>query len=211
MKEERPKHSAKSSKPPQEQSRPAESVSSARHTLDRGVLTRTASIANKTTPSQTSDERQSTDRSESTRSILRPPQRNYTGNRKGLVAREPQVQTVSTKDLADFFQTTAPEKESDPVLPISLNRSQSQPSTVGRKQLQSSSGGMENKRNSFNKSPSRGSVSSPKSGTQPAQLSSPKRMNLQARDAIAPASGSSDLIDFIRQGPPPGLNGKGYF
>ena len=158
-------------------------------------------MTNKTSSSKTSDIGRPTSRSQSTKAVARPPQKNYLGTKHGLVAREPQVQTVSTKDLADFFQTTAPVKEPDAASSFPLDRSQSQPNTATRKQ-RGSTGADNDRRDSPTKS-----VTSPKAGNSPRPTTA-KKTNLQARDAVTPASGSSDLIDFIRQGPPPGMNGK---
>ncbi|KAI9663767.1 MAG: hypothetical protein M1821_007257 [Bathelium mastoideum] len=203
---ERPRASSKSTKQSQEQPRPVEVVSTAQNTQDRNFPARSSSVTNKTSSNKTYDAGQTSGRPSTAKSGARPPQKNYLGTKQGLVAREPQVQTVSTKDLADFFQTTAPAKEPDPVMPLSLNRTQSQPNAAGRKQSESSASSKPGRRNSFNKSPSRGSVTSPKSGAPPLPTTTVKKSNLQARDAVTPASGSSDLIDFIRQGPPPGMN-----
>ncbi|KAF2238173.1 hypothetical protein EV356DRAFT_339112 [Viridothelium virens] len=204
---ERPRASPKTSKPVQEQSRSADPGPAVQQTPDPNFPARSSSVTNKTPQSRNSEVGQPAGRS---KSISRPPQRNFSGTKQGLVAREPQVQTVSTKDLADFFQTTAPDKEPEPILPISLNRSQPQPSAAVRQQSDAprSSGSKNDRRNSFNKSPSRTSVANSNSGAPPVPVVSPKRTNLQARDAVAPSSGNSDLIDFIRQGPPSGPNGK---
>ncbi|KAI9693394.1 MAG: hypothetical protein M1820_009323 [Bogoriella megaspora] len=192
-----------------EVSRPVESTSSAQQTPDRNYPARSSSVTGRSSSSQAAGSPHPTSRTQSTKSIIRPSPKNFTANRKGLVAREPQVQTTSTKDLADFFQTTAPEKESGPV-PLLLTRSQSNSADVARKATGSSYGqsSKNDRRNSLGKSTNRSSLSAAsKSDTPPMPATAPKKMGLQARDAVSSSSPSNDLIDFLRQGPPPGMNG----
>lgn len=57
------------------------------------------------------------------RSISRPPVRNTSVHRKsGLMAREPQVMTESTRDFADFIRSTGPSKDQE-VTPILTSKS----------------------------------------------------------------------------------------
>lgn len=137
-----------------------------------------------------------TPRAERPRSISRPPVRNTSVHRRsGLMAREPQVVTESTRDFADFIRSTGPEKEQE-IYPLVSNQS-----TASLHSMRNSHP------HSRSSSPGAASVRSNrfsiKSGTVPPVPAVPRRKSdMQPRGATANTdSGTSELIDFIRTGP----------
>lgn len=134
-----------------------------------------------------------TSRDTKRRSVSRPVARNTSVHRRsGLMAREPQVVTESTRDFADFIRSTGPARDPE-VLPIVTNRSsassvrsQSRPASVGATSVRS-----------MNRSTKPGETVPPV----PSVPSGKSRSNMQPRSATSAADGSSELIDFIRSGP----------
>lgn len=130
------------------------------------------------------------------RSVSRPVARNTSVHRRsGLMAREPQVVTESTRDFADFIRSTGPAREPE-VLPIMTNRSSSAASIRSTSQSRPASVGASSVR-SMNRS-TKQSENVPPVPTVPSGKS---RSNMQPRNATSAADGSSELIDFIRSGP----------
>ena len=97
--------------------------------------------------------------------------------RSGSVARDARVAGDTTHDFADFIRSTGPPGTSGP------------PSRIR-------TGSVANARNASPPVPPKSSGSASRPAT-----SNTQRMRLQARDATTTSSGSSELIDFIRQGP----------
>lgn len=129
------------------------------------------------------------------RSISRPVARNTSVHRRsGLMAREPQVVTESTRDFADFIRSTGPAKDPE-VLPIMTNRSSASIHSM-RSQSRPGSAGGTSVRSMNRSSKQNGSV--PPVPPVPAGRS---RSNMQPRNATSAVDGSSELIDFIRSGP----------
>lgn len=129
------------------------------------------------------------------RSISRPVARNTSVHRRsGLMAREPQVVTESTRDFADFIRSTGPSKDPE-VTPIMTSRSSASIHSARSQSRPASAGG--NSVRSMNRT-SKPSESVPPVPPVPSGRS---RSNMQPRNATSAADGSSDLIDFIRTGP----------
>ncbi|KAK5164861.1 uncharacterized protein LTR77_009525 [Saxophila tyrrhenica] len=147
------------------------------------------------------------------RSVSKPSPRNTSAHRKsGLMAREPRVQTETTRDFADFIRSTGPQKEK-PVYPLLSNASQTSLHSLrsahihGASASRSSSPNGERSRSNTLKSvdapdvpPVPPMTALPPMATQPRQPKQPKQPK-QPRPAKATTYGSSDLIDFIRSGP----------
>ncbi|KAF2169291.1 hypothetical protein M409DRAFT_20517 [Zasmidium cellare ATCC 36951] len=146
---------------------------------------------------ETSRERES--RREKRRSISRPPVRNTSIHRKsGLVAREPQVMTESTRDFADFIRSTGPNKEQE-VLPILNNRSTTSLNSLRQAHIngsRSSSPGAASAR-----SLNRTALHSENVPPVPPMPNKGKNSIMQPRGPASTADGTSELIDFIRTGP----------
>lgn len=175
----------------------------------------TASPATAHLPKQVSGRRKS--------SVSRPAPKNVKPTTSGGVAREPQVQTSSTLDFADFIRTTGPGKDQDTLIPLLASRStqslrtlaanSQSPSGERARSLSAAGTGRSNVETEnippVPAMPSAvgGAASSPRIGS-PRMANSPRpsqdpRSNLKARGASgsADANSSSDLIDFIRNGP----------
>ncbi|KAK4503679.1 hypothetical protein PRZ48_004594 [Zasmidium cellare] len=148
-------------------------------------------------PEETSRERES--RREKRRSISRPPVRNTSIHRKsGLMAREPQVMTESTRDFADFIRSTGPQKEQE-VLPILNNRSTTSLNSLRQAHIngsRSSSPGAASAR-----SLNRTALHSENVPPVPPMPNKGKNSMMQPRGPTSTADGTSELIDFIRTGP----------
>lgn len=130
------------------------------------------------------------------RSISRPVARNTSVHRRsGLMAREPQVVTESTRDFADFIRSTGPAKDPE-VLPIVTHRSSASILSARSQSRPASAGGASSVR-SMNRS-NKQEDSAPPVPPVPFARS---RSNMQPRNATSAADGSSELIDFIRSGP----------
>ncbi|SMR41918.1 unnamed protein product [Zymoseptoria tritici ST99CH_1E4] len=137
------------------------------------------------------------------RSISRPVARNTSVHRKsGLMAREPQVVTESTRDFADWIRSTGPSKEPEIVPILASNMSTTsllnRASTGNSSTQRSTSPGGASLR-SLNRSVKRIS-GAPPMPPMPAERSQ-SRPNLQPRSAVSTSDGSAELIDFIRSGP----------
>lgn len=152
----------------------------------------------------------------SRRSTSRPQARNKSATRAGLHAREPTVQTESTRDFSDFIRSTGPDKEPQTLVPALTTRNQTSPqsatpvSPASRNQtsLQSATPVSSASRNqSTSSQPGTLDGSSSNVPAMPSPLSDSKnarskpRSSLQAREATANADSNGDLIDFIRNGP----------
>ncbi|CAK3734961.1 Hypothetical predicted protein [Lecanosticta acicola] len=130
------------------------------------------------------------------RSSSRPPVRNTSVHRKsGLMAREPQVVTDSTRDFADFIRSTGPDKEQE-IYPIISNRASLQ--SVRQAYIlgsRSSSPGANSVR-------SQNRISAKGESVPPMPPIPRRKSDMQPRGATSTTdSGTSDLIDFIRTGP----------
>ncbi|KAK4626496.1 hypothetical protein CLAFUW4_04544 [Fulvia fulva] len=152
-------------------------------------------------PPDTDDDHRPRKDSDKRRSISRPPVRNVSAHRRsGLMAREPQVLTESTRDFADFIRSTGPSKEQE-VMPILNNRSTTSLHSLLNGSRSSSPGAASARslnRSTFSKDPIPPLPAMPSKG----------KGNMQARGATTNADGStSELIDFIRSGP--SSNGQG--
>lgn len=119
--------------------------------------------------------RDSTSPTSEGRSVTRPSPRNAgAGSRNGLLAREPQVLTESTRDFADFIRSTGPN-----------GASMVTPAALGASPAPTRSANLPGATNASRAPPS----------------STRAKSNMQPREAKAETDGSSDLIDFIRSGP----------
>jgi len=108
----------------------------------------------------------------------RPDPMNTNTRKSGFMPREPRVMTDDTRDFADFVRSTRPTSE-QPVTPIVDPTSHSE----------------------LKASADAGTSARPGS-TQPQIPRSASRSNMVPREPDVKGGGSSDLIDFIRQGPP---------
>lgn len=143
------------------------------------------------------------------RSISKPPPRNTsTHRRSGLMAREPQVMTASTRDFADFIRSTGPDREQD------IKRIQTSRSTTSLHSLrntarsQSVGAGSVQSERERTKSMTQTTMAAENippvprmPASESAKSSSSRVPTLQARSATGAASGNKDLINFIRDGP----------
>lgn len=134
------------------------------------------------------------------RSISRPPTTNIKVHSKtGLMAREPRVQTESTRDFADFIRSTGPDKEST-VYPLMNNVSTTSLNSLRSAHINGASA-------SRSSSPAASRTHSLRNGVgdenvPPVPPIPPtKRGAMQPRGANGISAGNSDLIDFIRSGP----------
>lgn len=129
------------------------------------------------------------------RSISRPVARNTSVHRRsGLMAREPQIVTESTRDFADFIRSTGPAKDPE-VLPIVTNRSGASIQSLQSPSRPASAGG------ASARSMNRATKPDDSAPPVPPVPSGKSRSNLQPRNATSAADTSSELIDFIRSGP----------
>jgi hypothetical protein len=137
------------------------------------------------------------------RSISKPPPRNTSTYRKsGLMAREPQVLTASTRDFADFIRSTGPDREQE-VKRIHTTRSTtSLQTTQNTGRSQSVGASSVNSGRERTKSLTHTTMVAENIPPVPRMPASGARgSNLQARSATGAASGNKDLINFIRDGP----------
>ncbi|KAK6001306.1 hypothetical protein QM012_002637 [Aureobasidium pullulans] len=136
-------------------------------------------------------------------SISRPSPQNLHALPSGQIAREAVMQTESTRDLADFFRSTAPEREPNPIVPgLATSRSLSSIRATAQAQAASARDAPP-----VPKSTTSGGKYIPRSPAGPPPKRSANRPNLTARAATGSSDNNSDLIDFIRGGPP-GPDGK---
>lgn len=152
-------------------------------------------------PDEADSER--TGRADKRRSISRPPPRNVSAHRKsGMMAREPQVMTESTRDFADFIRSTGPTKEQDIAIPLLANRSTTslhslRPASINGRARSQSPGGERTK--SLTKSVMERENIPPVPVVPP--VSGKGKGAMQPRGATSSANGNDELIDFIRNGP----------
>ncbi|KAF1813633.1 hypothetical protein P152DRAFT_286995 [Eremomyces bilateralis CBS 781.70] len=142
--------------------------------------------------------------------VSRPaPPSSSSSTKAGLLAREPRIQSESMRDFADFIRSTGPYGEQivqplvDPsALPRhSMKAARSpQPSTFSANRSTFGSTSASNSSLGLSRSQSDATATS---------VPTRRKPHLEARSAaVASNDGSSDLIDFIRQGPP-AANGEG--
>ncbi|KAI5257954.1 hypothetical protein E4T42_00756 [Aureobasidium subglaciale] len=136
-------------------------------------------------------------------SISRPTPQNLHALPSGQVAREPVMQTESTRDFADFIRSTGPDKEPNLFVP-GLAARRSLTSIRATAQAQASSA---RDAPPVPKPANAGGKYIPRSPLGPQAKRSGNRPSLTARGATGSSDNNSDLIDFIRGGPP-GPNGK---
>ena len=151
--------------------------------------------------------RSSTSSKDKRRSISRPPVRNTSVHRKsGLMAREPQVQTESTRDFADFIRSTGPDKEPE-LRPLLSNRSTTSLQALRDAHISGSSSRAQSPGPSRARSMSRSHIEAEDLPPVPAVVppvpaNNRIRSNMQPRGPVQTAEdGTSELIDFIRSGP----------
>ncbi|KAM0705841.1 hypothetical protein Q7P35_007201 [Cladosporium inversicolor] len=140
------------------------------------------------------------------RSISKPAARNTsTHRRSGLMAREPQVMTASTRDFADFIRSTGPDREQE-VKRIHTSRSVNSlhsTQTTGRSQSVGAGSVQSEQRTKSMTRSNMVAENIPPVPRMPASETSRgvSRPTLEARSATGAASGNKDLINFIRDGP----------
>ena len=143
------------------------------------------------------------------RSISKPPPRNTsTHRRSGLMAREPQVMTASTRDFADFIRSTGPDREQE-IKRIHTSRSttslHSTPTTGRSQSVGAGSVHSERERTKSMTQSTMVAENIPPVPRMPApettRAGGSRGPTLQARSATGAASGNKDLINFIRDGP----------
>jgi hypothetical protein len=140
------------------------------------------------------------------RSVIKPVPRNTsTTGRSGLMAREPQVMTASTRDFADFIRSTGPDREPT-VQRLHTNRST--PSLHSLRNAQKAQAGADvgperTKSLTHTTMAAENIPPVPKMPAGEAAKSSGSKGQtpLQARSATGAGSGNKDLINFIRDGP----------
>lgn len=151
----------------------------------------------------------------SQRSLSRPAARNKSATRAGLLAREPTVQTDSTRDFSDFIRSTGPDKEPQTLVPALTSRSQTslhstrssnvaQAATSGRNPSISSQlapvTGRTQSISSLHGAGRKSSEVPPMPSGRTGSLSGP-RSHLKAREATTVNNSDGDIVDFIRNGP----------
>lgn len=134
------------------------------------------------------------------RSISRPAATNTRRHSKsGMMAREPRVQTESTRDFADFIRSTGPDKATA-VYPLMKNVSTTSLNSLRSAHINGASA-------SRSSSPAASRTHSLNNGVgdenvPPVPPIPPTtRGAMQPRGANGVSAGNSDLIDFIRSGP----------
>jgi len=136
-------------------------------------------------------------------SISRPSPQNLHALPSGQMAREAVIQTDSTRDLADFLRSTAPDKEPNPIVPgLATSRSLSSIRATAQAQAASAKDAPP-----VPKPTTSGGKYIPRNPAGPPPKRSANRPSLMARAATGSSDNNSDLIDFIRGGPP-GPDGK---
>ncbi|KAF2773041.1 hypothetical protein EJ03DRAFT_152248 [Teratosphaeria nubilosa] len=142
------------------------------------------------------------------RSTSKPSARNLSAHsRSGLMAREPRVQTESTRDFADFIRSTGPSKEED-VRPFidpagrSTTSLQSLRSAHvhGASRAPSIASPQRSTRQDRSKSITSSDLAAGRAPPVPTMPTKVKK-TMKARGATIHGNTSSDLIDFIRSGP----------
>jgi hypothetical protein len=136
-------------------------------------------------------------------SITRPSPQNLHALPSGQMAREAVMQTESTRDLADFIRSTAPDKQPNPIVP-GLATSRSMSSIRATAQAQAASA---KEAPPLPKPTTSSGKYIPRSPAGPPPKRLANRPSLMARGATGSSDNNSDLIDFIRGGPP-GPDGK---
>nr|POE56315.1 hypothetical protein CFP56_50859 [Quercus suber] len=138
------------------------------------------------------------------RSVSRPPQRNTSVHKSGLMAREPRVMTESTRDFADFIRSTGPQKEPVVVPLLSpANRSTTSLHSLRSAHINGSRASLVERRKSLTKSTMDAQNIPPVPVIPPGTSGSNRvgRWSVQPRGATTQHAGYSDFIDFIRSGP----------
>ncbi|KAG9599229.1 hypothetical protein KCU84_g437, partial [Aureobasidium melanogenum] len=136
-------------------------------------------------------------------SISRPSPQNLHALPSGQIAREAVMQTESTRDLADFIRSTAPDREPNPIVPgLATSRSLSSIRATAQAQAASARDAPP-----VPKPSTSSGKYIPRSPAGPPPKRSANRPSLTARAATGSSDNNSDLIDFIRGGPP-GPDGK---
>ncbi|KAI7233142.1 hypothetical protein KC330_g5519 [Hortaea werneckii] len=168
-------------------------------------------MTDQTTSDEIDAELERQTRLEKRRSISKPPLRNTsTHRRSGLMAREPQVMTESTRDFADFIRSTGPQTESQEVRPVmnpasvsttSLHSMRSAHINGSSTSLSSSAVSTDKGGRERAKSVPRARMESENIPPVPPMPAKAGRKNMQARAATGAAGSNADLIDFIRSGP----------
>lgn len=150
--------------------------------------------------SQEQEEEEERRKRQHRRSISRPPTNNTKKHSKsGMMAREPRVQTESTRDFADFIRSTGPDQEAS-VYPLMKNVSTTSLSSLRSAHINGASA-------SRSSSPAASRTHSLRNGAGDEvvppvpPIPSTKRGAMQPRGASGATAGNSDLIDFIRSGP----------
>jgi len=135
------------------------------------------------------------------RSISRPPPRNTSAHRRsGLMAREPQVMTESTRDFADFIRSTGP-RQDQAVAPVMHPAVRSQSSMPSLRTAQSNGSrtalvaGQDRPRSMTRSAIEAENV--PPVPPMPVKTKS----SMRPRGATGGGRGHAELIDFIRSGP----------
>ncbi|KXL47529.1 hypothetical protein M433DRAFT_536 [Acidomyces richmondensis BFW] len=136
------------------------------------------------------------------RSISRPEQRNVNEHqRSGFMAREPRVQTESTRDFADFIRSTGPSK--DPIItPLVSNANRSTTSLNSMRSARVNGPSRSSSIASQDRSKSLPRLGVELEDVPPVPtLPNKSKINMQPRGAKGTGGNNSELIDFIRSGP----------
>ncbi|KAI6851532.1 hypothetical protein KC366_g1697 [Hortaea werneckii] len=201
--------------PPSKRASGVDLTSAPAASRNSAIMNDTRASRSQTTVQTTSDdidaelERQT--RLEKRRSVSKPPLRNTsTHRRSGLMAREPQVVTESTRDFADFIRSTGPQSESQEVRPVmnpasvsttSLHSMRSAHINGSSTSLSSSAISTDKGGRERAKSVPRARMESENIPPVPPMPTKASRTNMQARAATGAGGSNADLIDFIRSGP----------
>lgn len=180
---------------------PAASNAEALRQLEAGASTDSrASRSRSEKPSTSTAEEEEARKRQHRRSISRPPTTNTKAhNKSGLMAREPRVQTESTRDFADFIRSTGPDKEAS-IYPLMNNVSSTSLSSMRSAHINGASA-------SRSSSPAASRAQSLKNGAGGENvppvppIPTTSKGTMQPRGANGVSPGNADLIDFIRSGP----------
>lgn len=147
------------------------------------------------------------DSARSTISTIRPPVTNTLPRKSGFISREPRIQTESTRDLADFIRSTGPARLQEISLPF-LTTNFSNPSLPATAEASPVSKWSYHAPTIKGDAPSVRSSRLQKRGGAGGSAAGSAAAGMEPRggavmSSAATSSGTSDLIDFIRQGPPP--------
>ena len=135
-----------------------------------------------------------------TEPAYRLPTLNNISSQNGRLAREPRIQTESTRDFAEFIRSTGPNKQPEPVLPFVSTKSTPKSSTPSLPRSMSLGSSRKN---------SKGAENVAVTDSKATSATERRRLQMEPRNAaVVPASGTAELIDFIRQGPPNSGNGQ---